>query len=417
MKTKAIRFYGKEDLRLEEFELPEIKENEIRIKVICDSICMSTHKAVKLGTEHWLVNDDIAERPSIIGHEFAGIIDMVGSKWEKDYKVGDSFTIQTALKDLEHGIAGCSMEYCGGDATYIIIPEVYIENNNLLKFNKDLGFYRASLAEPMSCNVAAINAFYHTKSDNSHVMGIKEKGNMAMLASCGPMGLAGISYVLNGKKRPKNLVITDINEEKLNRARKIFTKEYGRARGVELHFALADETYDCCMQITDNKGLDDIIIYAPVQAVIELADSLICKDGCINFFSGPLDKNLKANINFYNVHYNKVHFVGTSGGTTNNMQEFLDMSSRGDIDPAFMITHIGGLEAVIDTVYQLPTIPGGKKLIYPHIDLPLTSLLDLEQLAAENPLFDALAKSVNSHNGMWNQEAEAILLKHFNVNI
>ena len=29
MKTKAVRLYGESDLRLEEFELPEIKENEI----------------------------------------------------------------------------------------------------------------------------------------------------------------------------------------------------------------------------------------------------------------------------------------------------------------------------------------------------------------------------------------------------
>jgi hypothetical protein len=34
VKTKAVRLYGKKDLRLEEFELPEIKENEILASVI-----------------------------------------------------------------------------------------------------------------------------------------------------------------------------------------------------------------------------------------------------------------------------------------------------------------------------------------------------------------------------------------------
>ena len=42
MKTKAVRMYGERDLRLEEFELPEIKEDEILVKVMSDSICMST---------------------------------------------------------------------------------------------------------------------------------------------------------------------------------------------------------------------------------------------------------------------------------------------------------------------------------------------------------------------------------------
>lgn len=36
MKTKAVRIYGKGDLRLEEFELPEITDNEVLVKVITD---------------------------------------------------------------------------------------------------------------------------------------------------------------------------------------------------------------------------------------------------------------------------------------------------------------------------------------------------------------------------------------------
>ena len=43
MKTKAVRLYGKEDLRLEEFELPEMKDDEILAKVVSDSICMSSY--------------------------------------------------------------------------------------------------------------------------------------------------------------------------------------------------------------------------------------------------------------------------------------------------------------------------------------------------------------------------------------
>ena len=52
MKTKAVRMYGTRDLRLEEFELPPIKEDEILAKVISDSICMSTYKLVEQGKKH-----------------------------------------------------------------------------------------------------------------------------------------------------------------------------------------------------------------------------------------------------------------------------------------------------------------------------------------------------------------------------
>ena len=39
MRTKAVRMYGKNDLRLEEFELPQMKEDEVLVKVMSDSIC------------------------------------------------------------------------------------------------------------------------------------------------------------------------------------------------------------------------------------------------------------------------------------------------------------------------------------------------------------------------------------------
>ena len=78
MKTKAVRLYGKDDLRLQEFELPAIKEDEILAKVISDDICMSSYKSSHQGADHKRVPDDVAENPTIIGHEFAGVIVEVG---------------------------------------------------------------------------------------------------------------------------------------------------------------------------------------------------------------------------------------------------------------------------------------------------------------------------------------------------
>ena len=57
MKTRAVRLYGADDIRLDEFELPEIKEDEILVRVVSDSICMSTYKLLKQGTGHKRVYD------------------------------------------------------------------------------------------------------------------------------------------------------------------------------------------------------------------------------------------------------------------------------------------------------------------------------------------------------------------------
>ena len=64
-----------------------------------------------------------------------------------------------------------------------------------------------------------------------------------------------------------------------------------------------------------------MFVYAAVPAVIELADDLLAEDGCLNFFAGPTDSNFKVPFNFYNVHYNSTHVVGTSGGSTEDMKE------------------------------------------------------------------------------------------------
>jgi threonine dehydrogenase-like Zn-dependent dehydrogenase len=97
MKTRAVRLYGKKDLRMEEFELPEIENDEILVKVVSDSICMSTYKAAILGSDHKRVPSDIETNPVIVGHEMAGDIVQVGTKWKNEFKVGDKFSLQPAL--------------------------------------------------------------------------------------------------------------------------------------------------------------------------------------------------------------------------------------------------------------------------------------------------------------------------------
>ncbi|MCK5568102.1 MAG: alcohol dehydrogenase catalytic domain-containing protein [Spirochaetes bacterium] len=163
MKTKAVRLYGKNDLRLEEFELPPLKEDEILAQVISDSICMSSYKAARQGADHKRVPNDIAQNPALIGHEFSGKILKPGKKWQDRFEVGSKFSIQPALNYKGSLDApGYSYRYIGGDATYIIIPNEVMECNCLLEY-KGKGYFPASLSEPMSCIAGAFHAAYHTR--------------------------------------------------------------------------------------------------------------------------------------------------------------------------------------------------------------------------------------------------------------
>jgi len=415
MKTKAVRLYGKNDLRLEEFDLPEMQEDEILAHIVTDGICMSSYKAAIQGADHKRVPDNVAENPIIIGHELSGEIIKVGEKWKDRYYPGQKFSIQTALnqKDDPYAAPGYSFPYIGGSATYVIIPNIVMELGCLLTFESDSFFY-GSLAEPMSCIVGAFRGNYHmTPGSYDHHMGVKDGGNMAILAGVGPMGLGAIDYALHNERKPKLLVVTDINEERLARAASIYTVEDAAKQGTRLVYvntSSPDRGIDYLMSLTDGKGYDDVFVFAPVKQVVEMGDQILGYDGCLNFFAGPSDKSFSANVNFYDIHYNSKHIVGTSGGNTEDMNISLNMMGKGLINPTSMITHIGGLNSVAETTINLPNIPGGKKLVYTNIDMELTAIKDFRELGKNDPVFAKLADIVESNNGLWCAEAEKYLL-------
>lgn len=416
MKTKAVRIYGNNDLRLEEFDLPEMKDDEILAQVISDSICMSSYKAAKQGADHKRVPDDVHIHPTMIGHEFSGIILEVGKKWRNQFKKGDKFSIQPALNYKGSLDApGYSFRWIGGNATKVIIPSQVMEMDCLLPYHGD-AFFLASLSEPLSCVIGAFHANYHIKSGTYiHDMGIRQGGNLIILAGCGPMGLAALDYALHSNRKPGFLVVTDIDQNRLDRALKLHTIEEATRQGIKLMYVNTAKHADPVkhlLELTGNTGYDDVFVFAPVKQVVEQGDKILAFDGCLNFFAGPSDPGFKADINFYNVHYSFTHIVGTSGGNTDDMKEALEMMAGGKVNPAGMITHIGGLDAVIETTLNLPDIPGGKKLIYTNHKLPLTAIDDFAKLGEKNPFYARLDEMVRKNGGLWNVEAERYLMEN-----
>ena len=159
-KTKAVRLYGADDLRLEEFELPEIKADEILVRVISDSICMSTYKLLKQGKKHKRCPQNVDTNPIIIGHEFAGDIIKVGAAWQGKFKAGEKFAQQPAL-NYKGSLAspGYSYEFFGGDTAYCIIPHEVMELGCLLHYDGE-AYFDASLAEPVSCIIGGYHIMY-----------------------------------------------------------------------------------------------------------------------------------------------------------------------------------------------------------------------------------------------------------------
>lgn len=419
MITKAVRMYEMDDLRLEEFELPDIKEDEILVKVMSDSICMSTYKLVKLGKKHKRTPQNIDTNPVIIGHEFSGDIVQVGSKWEHQFKPGQKFALQPALNYKgKLDSPGYSYEFCGGACTYCIIPHEVMELGCLLNYEGE-SYFEASLGEPMSCIIGGYHANYHTNKQNyHHEMGVKAGGNLLIMGGCGPMGLGAVSYGLYTKNKPKKLVVTDISDDRIKKAREVISEESAAKKGIELIYVntkAMENPIKELMELTGGHGYDDVFVYTAISEVAEMGDTLLAFDGCMNFFAGPTDPQFKAEINLYKVHYISTHILGTTGGNTDDLIEAIDIASKKLIEPAVMVTHVGGIDSIVEATKNLPKIPGGKKLTYTQFNMPLTAIEDFDELGKTDPMFQRLSDSCKRHKGLWNQEAERIVFEHFGV--
>ena len=411
MKTKAIRMYGVNDIRLDEFELPEITEEEVLIRVVSDSVCASTYKAVKQGAAHKRVPNDIAENPIIIGHEMCGQIVQVGARVEGDWQVGQKVVIQPALK-LENGYdPGYSYPYIGGNTLYAVVPKVVLDRGCLLPYGGD-SFFAGSLAEALGCCVRGYKGFYHTDYTNYiRTDGARKGGKIAILGGAGPMGI-GCVELATGYAGVSQVVVTDLNQDRLDYAAKMCPADKAAQKGVKLHYVNTSDMEDPAQSLIElsQGGFDDVFVMVPVAALFTMAEKICCEDGCINFFAGPTVHDLQGSLNLYRVHYDGIHVVGTAGSIPEDMMDVLRLIEENKINPGAIVSHILGMKAVPETIFAMEKPSGAKKVCYNELDIPLVAIADLEELGKDNEMYRELAKIVKNNNGVWCAEAEEYLL-------
>lgn len=411
MKTKAVRLYGAMDLRLEEFELPEITADEVLLRVVTDSLCTSTYKAVKQGTAHKRVPENIAEEPIIIGHEMCGEIVEVGDNLKDNWKVGQRIVIQPALKLPSGYDPGYSYPYIGGSATYAVVPKIVLERDCMVPYAGD-SFFKGSLVESIGCVLRGYKGFYHTDYSNYHrTDGAKKGGRIAILGGAGPMGIGAVELAI-GYAGVSQVVVTDLNQERLDYAARKSSPADAAKRGCELLYINTsgmENAAEELIKISDG-GFDDVFVMVPVPALFTMAEKICREDGCINFFAGPAVHEMQGSLNLYRVHYDGIHVVGTAGSIPEDTIDTIRLIEENAINPGAIVSHILGLKDVADTLYAMEKPSGAKKVCYPALDIPVIAIDDLAELGKEDELCRALAKIVERNGGNWCSEAEEYLL-------
>ncbi|MBQ7335498.1 MAG: zinc-binding dehydrogenase [Clostridia bacterium] len=411
MKTTAVRMYGAMDLRTETFDLPQIGADEILLHVITDSLCASTYKAVKQGTAHKRVPPDIAEKPIIIGHEMCGEIVAVGANLQDAWRVGQRVVIQPALK-LESGYdPGYSYPYIGGSATYAVVPKIVLERGCMIPYEGD-SFFKGSLVESLGCVLRGYKGFYHTDYSNYvRTDGAKRGGRLAILGGAGPMGIGAVDMAMD-YAGVAQVVVTDLNADRLAYAATKCSVESAKERGCELIYLNTSELSDPVKTLIElsNGGFDDVFVMVPVPELFTMAEAICREDGCVNFFAGPAVHQMQGSLNLYRVHYDGIHVVGTAGSIPEDTCDTIRLIEENKIHPGAIVSHILGLHAVKETLFAMEHPNGAKKVCYTGLDIPLIAVDELDKWGETSPMYRELAAIVARNGGVWCAEAEQYLL-------
>lgn len=149
---KSAVFYGKHDLRVEEHEMPEVGPKDVLIQVKACGVC---------GTDVHIYEGDKGAAevtpPTILGHEFSGVIAEVGSE-VTNYKAGDRVCIDPncycgACEPCRNGVAhycehmiGYGTTVNGGFAEYCAVNE-----RQVYKLGDNTSFEQGAMTEPVAC--------------------------------------------------------------------------------------------------------------------------------------------------------------------------------------------------------------------------------------------------------------------------
>lgn len=272
---KALVAYGIGDYRLEEnYEIPVCGADDIIIKTEGCGICAGDLKCQHGVRRFWGNEHEKAfvEPPFIPGHEFVGHIVQMGENVQ-GYKIGERVVADQIVPCGEcrfckngkysicrnHDVFGFKGKLNGGMAEYVRYPK----NAVLHRVPTDMPLTDALLIEPYSCSKHAVDRAKITNED------------VVVLSGAGTLGLGMITYLR--MKNPKKLIVLDLAEERLEKARQF---------GADLTFnPLKVDINKKIAELTEGYGCDVYIEATGNPASVQQGLNIIIKQGRFIEFS------------------------------------------------------------------------------------------------------------------------------------
>jgi len=204
---KALRWYGRKDLRYEDVAESSPLPGQLKVKVNLAGICGSDLKEYEAGP----VMIAVDKVPLTLGHEFAGRVAEVG-KGVTGFKIGERVTslgywycgecyfCKRAMYNLclNQGFTGLTVD--GGMAEYVVIPSYAV-----YKLPDSVSDELGALVEPLSVAIHAVHQGNVRPGDTVAIVGAGTIG-LCVLQAARAAGAAEV-YVVDKIKRRGELAL------------------------------------------------------------------------------------------------------------------------------------------------------------------------------------------------------------------
>ena len=296
MKAVFVEEYNK--LAVKDVPIPQIKSNEVLVRMEIANICSQTDTHMLQGTY-----DCGKKPPFILGHEAAGQIVEVGDLLKERFKVGD----RVAYKGMYDVMA-----------EYAAIPE-----NAMVKIPDTVSYEAASMFEVSACAYALIKQTV-------------QMGDKVLLIGQGCAGLLGTIFAkIAGAVQ---IITVDINEYKRNLA-----KRYGA--DVVLNPEQPDYEEELS-RLSEGKGFDAVVDFAGIPSTMNSCVKWMRKQGKIGMFGVCCQPFA---FDFFKLH-DKEGVIYTAGHEYDYNEipyrKMLDFTLSGQLDLHEFVTHKIKLEDV-----------------------------------------------------------------------
>ena len=348
-KRKCVIWQDYNKISVVNRDIPEIKDNEILLKVESCAICGSDLRIFKYGNSR-------VQSGQIIGHEISGIITQAGSKVNK-FQVNDRVSVGADVPcgnciycksgkpnccDINYAIGH---QFEGGFAQYMILNELTVNLGPVHKISDNINYNEASLAEPLAC---CINGFERAF--------VKENSNIVIFGA-GPIGI--MLAMLANSISSKNIIIIDPQDNRLEIAKKIINN-------IHIINPEKENSIKKLYQITDDFGADFIFTACPSIDAQKEAIEMVAKRGVINLFGGlPKDS---SRLSFYSnlIHYKEAYITGSHGSTPKQHKKAVELIESGKIDVSSLITHEYSIDNIEEAYKTAASGKAVKVIIKPN---------------------------------------------------